>query len=111
MAANNLDKSLSAIGKSLGKIEKSEASIGKTLDNQLKLDKKLSDLIADQNKLNKSILKQLESMQKQMEAMQRSAALESEQQHKRFVVDTIISVCALLAALTAAGAALYPLIS
>ena len=101
MPTNNLDKTLTSVSKSLGKIERSEANIDKSLSDQLKLDKKLTGLIEDQNKLNKSILKQLESLQRQLDNMQKASALESEQQHKRFMVDTLISVFALIAALQA----------
>ena len=65
MATNPIEKSLKETNKILAKVEKSETNIDKTLEAQLKLDKKLTGMIDDQNKLNKSILRQLESVQKQ----------------------------------------------
>ena len=107
--ADEITKSLKNLDKTAAKIEKTESKIEDLLSDQLKLDKKLTGLIEDQNTLNKAVLNELEALHKRADQMQLSAKNASIQQHKRFIIETVISTAALVAALIAAAAAVYPL--
>ena len=105
----DINKTFDKMLKSLEKIEKSTSKyvdlnkdIGDCLDKQLILDKKLAKLIDEQSEINNRILKALTSMQK-------SSAHEAKIQHRRYIVETILSIVAICIATIAAGASLYPL--
>ena len=107
--AGDVNRTFDKMLKSLEKIEKSTSKhidlsedIEKCLNKQLALDKKLTKLIDEQSKINAKILKTLAAMQK-------SSAQESKIQHRRYIVETILSIVAICIAAIAAGASLYPL--